>query len=59
MRLSELLNAQAVTTRLRSRTKREVNHYLKRVIAERESQLQPDDESADRIRLEAPDIVAS
>lgn len=41
-----------------ARTKREVNYYLKRVIAERESQLQPDDESADRIRLEAPDIVA-
>jgi len=28
-------------------------------MAERESQLQPDDASADRIRLEAPDIVAS
>lgn len=42
-----------------ARTKREVNYYLKRVIAERESQLQPDDESADRIRLEAPDIVAT
>ncbi len=42
-----------------ARTKREVNFYLKRVIAERESQLQPDDASADRIRLEAPDIVAS
>jgi glycerol-3-phosphate dehydrogenase len=42
-----------------ARTKREVNYYLKRVIAERESQLQPDDASADRIRLEAPDIVAS
>jgi glycerol-3-phosphate dehydrogenase len=38
---------------------REVNYYLKRVQAERESQLQPDDESADRVRLEAPDIVAS
>jgi len=42
-----------------ARTKREVNYYLKRVMAERESQLQPDDASADRIRLEAPDIVAS
>ncbi|HPG75470.1 MAG TPA: glycerol-3-phosphate dehydrogenase/oxidase [Rhodoglobus sp.] len=42
-----------------ARTKREVNFYLKRVMAERESQLQPDDASADRIRLEAPDIVAS
>jgi glycerol-3-phosphate dehydrogenase len=40
-----------------ARTAREVNHYLKRVVAERESQLQPDDASADRIRLEAPDIV--
>ncbi|MFD1714645.1 glycerol-3-phosphate dehydrogenase/oxidase [Amnibacterium flavum] len=38
---------------------REVNTYLKRVQAERESQLQPDDESADRVRLEAPDIVAT
>jgi glycerol-3-phosphate dehydrogenase len=36
----------------------EVNNYLKRVAAERASQEQPDDESADRIRLEAPDIVA-
>jgi glycerol-3-phosphate dehydrogenase len=42
-----------------ARTKREVNFYLKRVIAERESQLQPDDASADRIRLEAPDIIAN
>ena len=39
------------------RTEREVNHYLKRVAAELESQEQPDDESADRVRLEAPDIV--
>ena len=37
----------------------EVAHYLKRVTAERASQEQPDDESADRIRLEAPDIVSS
>ncbi|QEO16237.1 glycerol-3-phosphate dehydrogenase/oxidase [Agromyces intestinalis] len=35
----------------------EVERYLQRVAAERESQLQPDDESADRVRLEAPDIV--
>ena len=39
------------------REEREVQTYLKRVEAERASQLQPDDESADRIRLEAPDIV--
>lgn len=41
------------------RVEREVRTYLRRVEAERESQLQPDDESADRIRLEAPDIVAT
>jgi glycerol-3-phosphate dehydrogenase len=41
------------------RVDREVSNYLKRVQAERESQLQPDDESADRVRLEAPDIVAT
>ncbi|MFF1572770.1 glycerol-3-phosphate dehydrogenase/oxidase [Leifsonia sp. NPDC058292] len=41
----------------KARTEREVQTYLKRVAAERASQLQPDDESADRIRLEAPDIV--
>ena len=40
------------------RIEREVNHYLKRVAAEIESQEQPDDASADRVRLEAPDIVA-
>jgi len=40
------------------RTDREVNHYLRRVAAEIASQEQPDDESADRVRLEAPDIVA-
>jgi glycerol-3-phosphate dehydrogenase len=38
-------------------TENEVSNYLKRVTAERESQLQPDDESADRVRLEAPDIA--
>ncbi|MBW8871771.1 MAG: glycerol-3-phosphate dehydrogenase, partial [Leifsonia sp.] len=37
--------------------KREVRTYLRRVEAERSSQMQPDDESADRIGLEAPDIV--
>ena len=35
----------------------EVERYLQRVAAERASQEQPDDESADRVRLEAPDIV--
>ncbi|MCY7289090.1 MAG: glycerol-3-phosphate dehydrogenase/oxidase [Cryobacterium sp.] len=42
-----------------AREQREVGHYLKRVAAERASQQQPDDESADRVRLEAPDIVAT
>ena len=42
-----------------ARTTREINHYLKRVNAELASQEQPDDESADRIRLEAPDIVST
>ena len=41
----------------KDREEREVRTYLRRVEAERASQLQPDDESADRIRLEAPDIV--
>ncbi|MFD1721100.1 glycerol-3-phosphate dehydrogenase/oxidase [Amnibacterium endophyticum] len=36
---------------------REVATYLERVRAERESQTMPDDESADRVRLEAPEIV--
>lgn len=36
---------------------REVEHYEKRVEAERESQLQPDDLTADAARLGAPDIV--
>jgi glycerol-3-phosphate dehydrogenase len=40
------------------RTEHEVAVYLKRVAAERASQEQPDDESADRIRLEAPEIVS-
>jgi glycerol-3-phosphate dehydrogenase len=40
-----------------ARTKREVGTYLQRVLAERESQNQPDDAAADRVRLEAPDIV--
>jgi glycerol-3-phosphate dehydrogenase len=41
------------------REESEVSHYLRRVAAERASQTQPDDESADRVRLEAPDIVAT
>lgn len=39
-----------------ARVEQEVQFYLKRVIAERASQEQPDDASADRVRLEAPDI---
>jgi glycerol-3-phosphate dehydrogenase len=35
----------------------EVDTYLARVRAERESQTMPDDESADRVRLEAPEIA--
>jgi glycerol-3-phosphate dehydrogenase len=38
-------------------TEREVEHYQKRVEAERESQRQPDDLTADAARLGAPDIV--
>ena len=40
-----------------ARTEQEVSHYLTRVAAERASQQQPDDASADRVRLEAPDIA--
>jgi glycerol-3-phosphate dehydrogenase len=40
------------------RTQTEVQNYLKRVAAERLSQEQPDDASADRVRLEAPDIAS-
>jgi glycerol-3-phosphate dehydrogenase len=35
----------------------EVDTYLARVHAERESQTMPDDQSADRVRLEAPEIA--
>lgn len=38
------------------RTQSEIDHYLERVAAEIASQLEPDDASADRVRLEAPDI---
>lgn len=41
-----------------ARTRTEVATYLQRVAAERESQVQPDDASAERVRLEAPDIAA-
>ena len=37
---------------------REVKFYTRRVESERGSQDQPDDESADKVRLEAPDIVS-
>jgi glycerol-3-phosphate dehydrogenase len=40
-----------------AREEREVTFYVERVAAERASQEQPDDASADRIRLEAPDVV--
>ncbi len=40
------------------RTEKEVATWLRRVEAERASQLEPDDASADRVRLEAPDIVS-
>jgi glycerol-3-phosphate dehydrogenase len=36
---------------------RELDHYLKRVEAERESQRQPDDLTADAARMGAPDVV--
>lgn len=35
----------------------EVEHYLKRVEAERESQTMADDETADAARMGAPDMV--
>ncbi|MBG6055578.1 glycerol-3-phosphate dehydrogenase [Salinibacterium sp. CAN_S4] len=38
------------------RTQSEIDHYLERVAAEIASQLEPDDASADRVRLEARDI---
>ncbi len=40
-----------------ARVEHEIAHYLRRVEAERASQEQPDDESADRVRLQAPEIV--
>jgi glycerol-3-phosphate dehydrogenase len=41
-----------------SRTESEIAWYLRRVEAERASQQQPDDASADRVRLQAPDSPA-
>jgi len=41
----------------RGQVKREVEHYLARVEAERLSQEQPDDQTADTARLGAPEIV--
>ena len=35
---------------------REIEHYRLRVLAERDSQQQPDDETADAARLGAPDV---
>jgi glycerol-3-phosphate dehydrogenase len=40
-----------------AQTQREIEHYLKRVEAERESQRQPDDLTADAARKGAPDVV--
>jgi glycerol-3-phosphate dehydrogenase len=40
-----------------ARIDQEVARYLGRVDAERASQEQPDDASADRVRLSAPDVV--
>ncbi|MFD3455763.1 glycerol-3-phosphate dehydrogenase/oxidase [Streptomyces sp. NPDC058691] len=41
----------------KEQVEKEVEHYQKRVEAERESQRQPDDQTADAARLGAPDIV--
>jgi glycerol-3-phosphate dehydrogenase len=40
-----------------SQVRREVEHYLKRVEAERQSQEQPDDHTADAARMGAPEII--
>jgi glycerol-3-phosphate dehydrogenase len=42
-----------------AKTQYEIDRYLARVAAERASQEQPDDASADRVRLKAPDVIAS
>jgi len=41
----------------RGRTDDEVDHYLRRVEAERQSQREPDDRAADEARVQATDIV--
>jgi glycerol-3-phosphate dehydrogenase len=41
----------------RAQVRREVAHYVARVQAERLSQEQPDDQTADSARLGAPEIV--
>jgi glycerol-3-phosphate dehydrogenase len=41
----------------KDQVEREVEHYLKRVEAERLSQEQPDDATADAARLQAPEVV--
>ncbi|MFD3696344.1 glycerol-3-phosphate dehydrogenase/oxidase [Streptomyces sp. NPDC058646] len=41
----------------RAHQEREIDYYLKRVAAEREAQQQPDDRTADAVRLGAPDII--
>jgi glycerol-3-phosphate dehydrogenase len=51
--MGETLGWDAARVELETRT------YLKRVAAERASQEEPDDASADRVRLEAPDIVTA
>jgi glycerol-3-phosphate dehydrogenase len=40
-----------------AQVEREVEHYRKRIAAERESQRMPDDETADSARMGAPDVV--
>ena len=40
-----------------ARTADEVDHYLRRVEAERQSQEMPTDQEADEARVRAPDIV--
>jgi glycerol-3-phosphate dehydrogenase len=41
----------------RAATDREVDHWLRRVEAERQSQLQETDQEADEARVKAPEIV--
>ena len=40
-----------------ARTDDEIDHYLRRVEAEKQSQLMPNDQEADEARVKAPDIV--